>query len=219
MYLYGGPGSQQVLDRWGGGQAWWFKMIAEHGYIVACVDNRGTGGRGEEFRKMTYMQLGHYETMDQIEAAKYLGTLPYVDKDRIGIFGWSYGGYMSSLCLLKGNDVFKAALAVAPVTNWKWYDSIYTERYMRTEKENPDGFKNNSPIYFADRLKGNYFLAHGVTDDNVHFQNSVEMNRSLIKAGKQFEFHMYPNSNHGIYSEGATMHLYNAMTDFIFRKI
>ncbi len=219
MYLYGGPGSQQVVDRWGGSQAWWFKMIAESGYIIACVDNRGTGGRGEEFRKMTYMQLGHYEVIDQIEAAKYLGSLQYVDAGRIGIFGWSYGGYMSSLCLLKGNEVFKAALAVAPVTNWKWYDSIYTERYMRTYKENPDGFKDNSPIYFADRLKGNYFLAHGIADDNVHFQNSVEMNRALIKAGKQFEFHMYPNSNHGIYSEGATMHLYSAMTKFIMEKI
>lgn len=219
MYLYGGPGSQQVVDRWGGGQSWWFKMIAEQGYIVACVDNRGTGGRGEEFRKMTYMQLGHYETIDQIEAARYLGSLPYVDKDRIGIFGWSYGGYMSSLCLLKGNDVFKAAIAVAPVTNWKWYDSIYTERYMRTEKENPDGYKNNSPVYFADRLKGNYFLAHGMADDNVHFQNSAEMNRSLIRAGKSFEFHMYPNSNHGIYSEGATSQLYGEMTRFIMDKI
>lgn len=219
MYLYGGPGSQQVLDRWGGGMSWWLKMIAEKGYIIACVDNRGTGGRGEEFRKMTYMQLGHFETIDQIEAARYLGSLPYVNKNRIGIFGWSYGGYMSSLCLLKGNDVFKAAIAVAPVTNWKWYDSIYTERYMRTEKENPDGFKNNSPIYFADQLKGNYFLAHGIADDNVHFQNSVEMNRALIRAGKQFEFHMYPNSNHGIYSEGATMHLYTAMTKFILEKL
>ena len=219
MYLYGGPGSQQVVDRWGGGQSWWFKMIAEQGYIVACVDNRGTGGRGEEFRKMTYMQLGHYETIDQIEAARYLGSLPYVDKGRIGIFGWSYGGYMSSLCLLKGNDVFKAAIAVAPVTNWKWYDSIYTERYMRTEKENPDGYKNNSPVYFADRLKGNYFLAHGMADDNVHFQNSAEMNRSLIRAGKSFEFHMYPNSNHGIYSEGATPQLYGEMTRFIMDKI
>lgn len=219
MYLYGGPGSQQVVNRWGGGQSWWFKMIAEQGYIIACVDNRGTGGRGEEFRKMTYLQLGHYETIDQIEAAKYLGSLPFVDKDRIGIFGWSYGGYMSSLCLLKGNNVFKAALAVAPVTNWKWYDSIYTERYMRTEAENPDGYRQNSPVYFAHMLKGNYFLAHGMADDNVHFQNSVEMNRALIKAGKQFEFHMYPNSNHGIYHEGATMQLYQAMTNFIYNKL
>lgn len=219
MYLYGGPGSQQVVDKWMGSRLWWFRMLAEKGYIVACVDNRGTGGRGEEFRKMTYLKLGHYETIDQIEAAKYLGSLPYVDKTRIGIFGWSYGGYMSSLCLLKGNDIFKAALAVAPVTNWKWYDSIYTERYMRTEKENPDGYKDNSPVYFADRLKGNYFLAHGMADDNVHFQNSAEMNRALIKAGKSFDFHMYPNSNHGIYSEGATMHLYNEMTKFILEKL
>ena len=194
-------------------------MIAEHGYIVACVDNRGTGGRGEEFRKMTYMQLGHYETMDQIEAAKYLGTLPYVDKDRIGIFGWSYGGYMSSLCLLKGNDVFKAALAVAPVTNWKWYDSIYTERYMRTEKENPDGFKNNSPIYFADRLKGNYFLAHGVTDDNVHFQNTMRLTEALIQAKKDFDWRVYPDDNHGIYGGNTRWHLYKKMTDFVMETI
>ncbi len=219
MFLYGGPGSQQVLDKWSGGQMWWFKLIAEKGYIVACVDNRGTGGRGEEFRKMTYLQLGHYETIDQIEAAKYLGKMAFVDKARIGIFGWSYGGYMSALCILKGNDVFKAALAVAPVTNWKWYDSIYTERYMRTEKENPEGFKNNSPVYFADRLKGNFFLAHGMADDNVHFQNSAEMNKSLIRAGKSFEFHMYPNSNHGIYSENATPQLYDQMTNFILTKI
>ena len=210
---------RQLLDKWGGGQAWWFKMISERGYIIACVDNRGTGGRGEEFRKMTYLQLGHYETIDQIEAAKYLGSLPYVDKTRIGIFGWSYGGYMSSLCLFKGNDVFKAALSVAPVTNWKWYDSIYTERYMRTEKENPEGYKNNSPVYFADRLKGNLFLAHGMADDNVHFQNSAELNKMLIRAGKSFDFHMYPNSNHGIYSENATPQLYNQMTNFIFEKI
>jgi len=218
MTLYGGPGSQQVLNSWSGGK-WWFKMFAQQGYLIACVDNRGTGGRGTEFRKMTYLQMGHYETIDQIEAAKYLGKLPYVDAGRIGIFGWSYGGFMSSLCLFKGNDVFKSALAVAPVTNWKWYDSIYTERYMRTEAENPKGFAENSPIYFADRLRGNYFLAHGMADDNVHFQNSVEMNRSLIKAGKDFEFHMYPNSNHGIFTEGATFHLYSAMTKFVLEKI
>ncbi|MEN0006432.1 MAG: S9 family peptidase, partial [Bacteroidota bacterium] len=158
MYLYGGPGSQQVLNSWRGTNYWWFQMLAQQGYIIACVDNRGTGARGEEFKKMTYLDLGKYETMDQIDAAKYLGALPYADEQRIGIFGWSYGGYMSSLCLLKGNDVFSAAIAVAPVTNWKWYDTIYTERYMRTEKENPGGYKDNSPVYFADKLKGDYLL-------------------------------------------------------------
>lgn len=219
MTLYGGPGSQTVLNRWDTGFTWWYKYIAEQGYIVACIDNRGTGGRGTEFRKMTYLQLGHYEVIDQIEAAKYLGDLPYTDARRIGIFGWSYGGFMSTSCLLKGNDVFKSALAVAPVTNWKWYDSIYTERYMRTDQENPEGYEENSPVNFAARLKGNYFLAHGLDDDNVHFQNSIEMNRALIKAGKQFEFHMYPNSNHSIYHENARIHLFTAMTNFILEKI
>ncbi|HNG90228.1 MAG TPA: DPP IV N-terminal domain-containing protein, partial [Saprospiraceae bacterium] len=132
MFVYGGPGSQQVLDQWKGANYWWFQMLAQQGYVVACVDNRGTGGRGEAFKKITYQQLGNIETQDQIAAARHLGTLPFVDKDRIGIFGWSYGGYMSSLCMLKGADVFKTGIAVAPVTNWKWYDSVYTERYMRT---------------------------------------------------------------------------------------
>ncbi|HJW27648.1 MAG TPA: alpha/beta fold hydrolase, partial [Saprospiraceae bacterium] len=181
MHLYGGPGSQEVVDGWMGNDYWWFQSMAQQGYIIACVDNRGTGGRGEEFRKMTYLQLGHYETIDQIEAAKYLGRLPYADSTRIGIFGWSYGGYMSSLCLLKGNEVFNSAIAVAPVTNWKWYDSIYTERYMRDEKENKAGYEDNSPVNFADRLKGNYLLVHGGSDDNVHFQNSMEMAAALIR--------------------------------------
>lgn len=194
-------------------------MIAQAGYIVVCVDGRGTGARGEEFKKMTYLQLGHYETIDQIETAKYMGNLPYVDKNRIGIYGWSYGGYMSSLCILKGNDVFKAAIAVAPVTNWKWYDTIYTERYMRTTAENPTGYADNSPVYFADRLKGNYLLIHGMADDNVHFQNAVEMANALIKANKQFDTYYYPNRNHGIYGDNATIHLYTKMTNFIFEKI
>ncbi|MEL6989683.1 MAG: alpha/beta fold hydrolase, partial [Bacteroidota bacterium] len=219
MYLYGGPNSQQVTNSWKGFNYWWFQMLAQKGYIVACVDNRGTGARGEEFRKMTYMQLGHYETIDQIEAAKYLGGLDYTDAERIGIFGWSYGGYMSSLCLLKGNDVFKAAIAVAPVTNWKWYDTIYTERYMRTLKENEDGYKNNSPVYFADRLKGNYLLVHGNADDNVHFQNSVEMANALIKANKQFDTYFYPNRNHGIYGGNTRLHLYTKMTNFLLEKL
>lgn len=215
MYLYGGPGSQEVIDSWRGANYWWFQMLAQEGYMVACVDNRGTGGRGEEFKKMTYLQLGHYETIDQIEAAKWLGSQPFVDKERIGIFGWSYGGYMSSLCLLKGNDVFKAAIAVAPVTNWKWYDTIYTERYMRTEGENPDGYRQNSPVYFADRLKGNYLLIHGMADDNVHFQNAVEMANALINANMQFETYYYPNRNHGIGGGYARLHLYTKMTEFV----
>ena len=219
MYLYGGPGSQEVLDKWKNQNYWWFQMLAQKGFIVACVDNRGTGGRGEEFKKMTYLQLGRYETEDQIEAAKYLGDLDYVDESRIGIFGWSYGGYMSSLCLLKGNDVFKAAIAIAPVTNWKWYDSVYTERYMRTERENPEGFHQNSPVYFADRLKGNYLIVHGMSDDNVHLQNSAEMVKELIKNNKQFDTYFYPNKNHSIYGGLTRLHLYTKMTNFLIEKL
>ncbi len=220
MYQYGGPGSQQVVDRWQGRRYyWWLQMLAQQGYLVACVDNRGTGGRGEEFKKMTYMQLGHYETIDQTEAAKYLGNLPYTDKNRIGIFGWSYGGYMSSLCLLKGNDVFKAAIAVAPVTSWKWYDTIYTERYMRTLEENESGYRENSPIYFADRLKGNYLLVHGMGDDNVHFQHTAEMANALIAANKHFDTYYYPNRNHGIYGGVTRLHLFTKMTNFLEDKL
>lgn len=219
MTLYGGPGSQEVLDGWMGADYWWYQSLAQQGYIIACVDNRGTGGRGEEFKKMTYLQLGHYETIDQIEAAKYLGRLPYADSSRIGIFGWSYGGYMSSLCLLKGNDVFNSAIAVAPVTNWKWYDSIYTERYMRDTKENSKGYEDNSPINFVDRLTGNYLLVHGNSDDNVHFQNSAEMSAALIKANKQYDTYYYPNRNHGIYGDNARRHLYVKMTDFLNKNL
>ncbi len=219
MYVYGGPGSQTVTDAWKGSNYWWFQMMAQKGYIVVSVDNRGTGARGEAFKKMTYLQLGKYETIDQIEAAKYLGGLDYIDKDRIGIFGWSYGGYMSSLCILKGNDVFKAAIAVAPVTNWKWYDSIYTERYMRTHSENEEGYEQNSPVNFADRLKGSYLLVHGMTDDNVHFQHTAEMANALIKANKAFDTHFYPNRNHGIYGNNARIHLYSKMTRFLMDNL
>ena len=215
MTLYGGPGSQEVLNGWMGTDYWWYQSLAQQGYIIACVDNRGTGGRGEEFKKMTYLQLGHYETIDQIEAAQYLGKLPYADPARIGIFGWSYGGYMSSLCLLKGNEVFNSAIAVAPVTNWKWYDTIYTERFMRDSKENQKGYEDNSPINFVDRLTGNYLLVHGSSDDNVHFQNSAEMSAALIKANKQYDTYYYPNRNHGITGNNARRHLYVKMTDFI----
>ena len=217
MFVYGGPGSQQVTDQWKGANYWWFQMLAQKGYVVACVDNRGTGARGEEFKKMTYQQLGHYETLDQIEAAKYMGAMPFVDPTRVGIFGWSYGGYMSSLCMLKGGEVFKTGVAVAPVTNWKWYDSVYTERYMRTNAENPDGYENNAPTNFADQLTGNYLLIHGIADDNVHFQHTAEMANQLIAANKQFDTMIYPNQNHGISS--SKVHLYTLMTRFLDEKL
>ncbi|MBK8621988.1 MAG: S9 family peptidase [Saprospiraceae bacterium] len=219
MTQYSGPGSQSVVDRWQGTNYWWYQSIVQNGYIVICVDGRGTGNRGEEFKKMTYLKLGHYETLDQIEAAKYMASLPYVDGSRIGIYGWSYGGFMSSLCILKGNDVFKSAIAVAPVTSWKWYDSVYTERYMRTVSENQAGYAENSPVYFADKLKGNYLLIHGMADDNVHFQHAVEMANALIKHKKQFDTYFYPNRNHGIYGENARIHLFTKMTNFIYDKI
>lgn len=219
MYVYGGPGSQTAKDSWGGSNYWWFQMLAQKGFIVASVDNRGTGARGEEFKKMTYQQLGKYETEDQIAAARYLGGQRYIDAKRMSIFGWSYGGYMSSLAILKGADVFKAAIAVAPVTNWKWYDNIYTERYMRTVEENEGGYAQNSPINFADQLKGDYLLIHGLGDDNVHFQHTAEMTNALISANKQFDTYFYPNRNHGIYGDNARLHLYTKMTQFLMDKV
>ena len=219
MYVYGGPNSQTVNDSWGGANYFWYQSLAQQGYIIVSVDNRGTGARGEEFRKMTYQQLGKYETIDQIEAAKWLGTQPYVDADRIGIWGWSYGGYMSSLCLFKGADVFSMAIAVAPVTNWKWYDTIYTERFMRTPQENNDGYEDNSPINHVDKMKGKYLLVHGMGDDNVHAQNSFEMVNALIRANKHFDTYFYPNRNHGIYGGNTRRHLYDKMTDFVLRNL
>ena len=215
MYLYGGPGSQQVTDSWGGSNFLWYQMLTQQGYIVACVDNRGTGARGSEFKKCTYQQLGKLETEDQIEANRYLANLPYVDGSRIGIFGWSYGGYMSSLCLLKGADEFKMAIAVAPVTNWRYYDSIYTERYMRTPQENVSGYDDNSPINHVEKLKGKYLLVHGSADDNVHYQNTMEMTNALVNANKQFDLFIYPNKNHGIYGGYTRLHLFTKMTNFI----
>lgn len=215
MFVYGGPGSQTVEDSWGSFNYFWFQHLASLGYMVVSVDNRGTGARGEAFKKVTYKQLGKYETEDQIAAAKYFSTLPYIDGSRIGIFGWSYGGYMSSLCLTKGADVFKMAIAVAPVTNWRYYDNIYTERYMQTPQENASGYDDNSPINHVEKMKGNYLLIHGMADDNVHFQNATEMTTALIKANKQFTQFSYPNKNHGIYGGNTRLHLYHLMTNFI----
>lgn len=220
MYVYGGPGSQEVLNSQSRFSDYmWFRMLAQKGYVVACVDGRGTGMRGEEFKKCTYMELGKYETEDQIEAAKYFGGLDFIDKDRIGIFGWSYGGYMSTLCITKGADYFKTAIAVAPVTTWRYYDNVYTERFMRTPQENPKGYDENSPINHVEKLKGNYLLVHGTADDNVHFQNAVDLMTALIKENKQFEQFSYPNKNHSIYGGNTRYHLYTLMTDFILRKL
>jgi dipeptidyl-peptidase 4 len=218
MFVYGGPESQSVTDDWSRDLAW-FEMLAQKGYIVACVDNRGTDARGEEFRKCTYMQLGKLETTDQIEAARYFSSFSFIDSTRIGIFGWSYGGFMSALCMTKGADVFKAGIAVAPVTNWRFYDNIYTERYMRTPKENPSGYDNNSPINFVSLLKGKFLLIHGTADDNVHLQNSMELVNKLVDEGKQFEMQVYPNKNHGIYGPNTTLHLYTRMTNFILENL
>lgn len=219
MYVYGGPGSQNVTNSWGGTRDFWHQHLAAEGYIVVCVDNRGTGARGRDFKHVTYANLGKFETEDQIAGAKYLGGLPFVDKSRIGIWGWSYGGYMSSLALMIGHDVFKAAIAVAPVTTWRYYDTIYTERYLQTPQLNAAGYDDNSPITHVNKLKGNYLLIHGTGDDNVHFQNAVDLVDALVKADKQFETMYYPNRNHGIYGGNTTWHLYSLMTDFIKRKL
>ena len=215
MYVYGGPGSQTAQNQWGWFNYIWFQMLAQQGYIVVSVDNRGTGARGRDFRTVTYKQLGKVETDDQISAAKWLGTQTYVDKGRIGIFGWSYGGYMSSLCITRGADVFKMAIAVAPVTNWKFYDNIYTERYMGTLETNPTGYDDNAPIQFAKNLKGKYLLVHGTADDNVHWQNAAEMINALVKANKQFDQFSYPDRNHSITGGMTRFHLYTMMTNYV----
>ncbi len=217
--IYGGPGSQTVNNSWGAVSAW-NQLWAQHGIIVVSVDNRGTGGRGEEFKKCTYLQLGKYETLDQIEAAKYLGTLSYIDKSRIGMWGWSFGGYLTLSCLTKGADYFSFGVAVASVTNWKYYDNIYTERFMRTPKENNEGYEENSPVNHAAKLKGKLLLICGMADDNVHPQNSYDMVTALVGADKQFESQFYPNSNHGIYTgKNTSFHLYKRMTDFILGNL
>ncbi|MCH8330862.1 MAG: S9 family peptidase, partial [Bacteroidetes bacterium] len=219
MFVYGGPGSQTVINTWKGNEYMWCQYLTERGYIVVSVDNRGTGARGEKFKKVTYLNLGMWELHDQIEAAKYLGRQTYVDSDRIGIWGWSYGGYMSSLCITKGADVFKLAVAVAPVTHWKFYDTIYTERFMRTEQENEQGYEDSAPINFVDLLKGKYLIIHGTADDNVHFQNTVEMVDALTNANKQFDLFFYPNRKHGIGGGTTRLHIYTKITDFVLNNL
>lgn len=215
MYQYSGPGSQNVKNSWNGANDYWHQLLVQEGYIIVCVDGRGTGFKGRDFKKITQNQLGKYEVEDQIGVAKELAKLSYIDAKRIGIWGWSYGGFMSTNCILKGNDVFSTAIAVAPVTTWGFYDSVYTERYMQTPKENATGYDENSPLNYPELLKGKYLLIHGTGDDNVHVQNSFRMAEALIQANKQFEWGIYPDKNHGIYGGNTRLHLYTKMTNFI----
>lgn len=219
MYQYSGPGSQQVANRWHRSNDYWYQHLAQQGYIIACVDGRGTGFKGAKFKKATYLNLVKLETEDQIAAAKQLGVLPYIDQERLGIWGWSYGGHMATNCLLKGNEVFKMAIAVAPVTSWRFYDTIYTERFMRTPQENPLGYDTNSPFNYPELLQGDYLLVHGSGDDNVHVQHTMRMVEALIQADKQFEWAIYPDKNHGIYGGNTRLHLYKKMTHFIHKKL
>lgn len=219
LYQYSGPGSQNVSNSWGGGHFYFHQMLAQKGYIVAVVDTRGTGFRGEAFKKMTYKQLGKYELEDHIASAKYFATLPFIDGNRIGIWGWSYGGYMSSLALTNGGGVFKMGIAVAPVTNWRYYDTIYTERYLQTPQENASGYDDNSPSTHAAKLKGNLLLIHGTGDDNVHFQNSVVLQEALVNAGKQFDSFYYVDKHHGIQGGKTRQHLYTQMLNYVLENL
>ncbi|HQX44991.1 MAG TPA: DPP IV N-terminal domain-containing protein [Saprospiraceae bacterium] len=220
MYVYGAPGKQEVLNKWNSFRYyWWFQLLAQHGYLIFIVDNRGTPGRGDLFQKVSYKQLGKYELEDQIDAVGFLNTKSYVDASRIGIFGWSYGGYMSTLCIFKHSDIFKVSIAGAPVSNWQWYNCVYTERYMGSVSNNKQSYLDNSPVYFTNGLKGAYLLIHGLADDNVHFQHSAELVNSLVKNNKQFESFFYPNSKHTIANGQAAFHLFTKMTQFIYEKL
>ena len=220
FYNYGGPGSQQVFNRFGA-VSMWHQLLAKNGFIVVSVDNTGTGFRGEEFKKKTYLRLGQLEIEDQIDAAKYFGKLSYIDKNRIGHYGHSFGGFMSSLAITKGADVFKAAVAGAPVTSWRFYDNIYTERFMRTPQENPQGYDETAPLNFTDKIKGRYLIIHGTADDNVHFQNSVQMIKALVKSNIDFESAYYPNKNHGIRGteDNTTYHVWNKITNWLYKNL
>ena len=215
MYVYGGPGSQTVKNAWEGPNAFWYQHLADKGYIIISVDNRGTGNRGSAFKMSTYRQLGKLEAEDQIAAANWIKNQSWADGERIGIWGWSFGGYVTALCLTKGQGVFKAGISVAPVTNWKYYDTIYTERFLQTPQLNESGYEDNSPVNYAKNLEGRYLLIHGTADDNVHLQNSMDFAQALIRNGKDFEMFMYPDRNHSIYGPGVRIHLYRKMTKFI----
>ncbi len=220
MFQYSGPGSQQVMNKWNTSNDYWHNMLAQKGMIVVCIDGRGTGFKGRDFKKVTQKELGKYEVEDQISAAKKLAERKYIDEKNIGIWGWSYGGFMSTNCILKGNDIFTTAIAVAPVTSWRFYDSVYTERFMTTPEENASGYDDNSPINYADKLKGNYLLVHGTGDDNVHVQNTYRMVNALVEANKQFDLFVYPDRAHGIYKgKNTRLNLFTKMTSFLERTL
>lgn len=219
LFQYSGPGSQQVANRWMDVNDYWHQMLAGEGYIIACVDGRGTGYKGSDFKKVTYLNLVKYETEDQIAVAKKLSDLPYIDDTRTGIWGWSFGGHMATNCILKGNDVFEMAIAVAPVTSWRFYDTIYTERFMRTPQENAEGYDNESPFNYPELLKGDFLLVHGSGDDNVHVQNSMRMIEALVQSNKQFDWAIYPDKNHGISGGNTRLQLFSKMTNFIREKL
>ena len=216
MFQYSGPGSQQVANRWNGRNDYWHNMLAQKGMIVVCIDGRGTGLKGADFKKVTQKELGKYEVEDQIAAAKKLAERSYIDKNHIGIWGWSFGGFMSTNAILKGNDIFSTAIAVAPVTSWRFYDSVYTERYMQSPQENASGYDDNSPINYADKLEGNYLLVHGTGDDNVHVQNTYRMINALLEADKQFDMFIVPDRAHGIRKgKNTQINLFRKMTNFV----
>lgn len=215
MYAYGGPGGNEVNNSWDGVDYLWHNFLNQEGYMVVCVDNRGTQGRGRQFKHSTYLQLGKLETIDQIETAKYLGNLPFVDKTRIGFQGWSFGGYMASLLITKGGDIIKTAVAVAPVTNWKYYDNIYTERFLRKPMDNKSGYEDNSPTNFVKGIKGKFLLIHGSADDNVHLQNSMELANEMVINNIPFDFMIYPNKSHGIRGGLTRLHIYSKIFKFV----
>ena len=219
MFQYSGPGSQSVSNTWMSANDYWYQLLQSRGYVIACVDGRGTGFKGRDFKKFTYLQLVRYESDDQIAAAEQLSALPYIDENRTGIWGWSFGGDMAMHSILKGNEVFETAISVAPVTSWRFYDTIYTERFMRTPQENPEGYDLNSPLNYAERLKGKLLLVHGSADDNVHFQNTMRMVEALVQANKQFDWAVYPDKNHGIYGGKTREQLYTKMTQFILNNL
>lgn len=219
MFQYSGPGSQQVANKWSNRNDYWHQMLAQEGYVIVCVDGRGTGLKGRDFKKMTQNELGKFEVQDQIAAAKKLGALEYIDEDRIGIWGWSYGGFMSANALFQGADTFSMAIAVAPVTSWRFYDTIYTERYMGTPQDNASGYDTNSPVSHVDKLEGDFLLVHGSADDNVHVQNTMRLVEALVQADKQFDWAIYPDRNHGIYGGNTSKHLFTKLTNFVHETL